>query len=201
MSTTIAFRRVRAAAGPALCGIALACAATPAVAADGGMEAGDPAKVSAPVVAPLKPGSRGPRVRALQRALGVRADGVYGRSTKRAVVRFQKRRGLKADGIAGARTLRLLGIAVAATTRPIPRDVRVVLERIAECESGGDPTAVSPNGLYRGKYQFAKDTWRALGGRGHANRASEAEQDRRAADLYAREGVSPWPTCGPQAVR
>ena len=50
-----------------------------------------------------------------------------------------------------------------------------VLRRIAECESGGDPTAVSPDGRYRGKYQFTRSTWRALGGDGDPADASEAD--------------------------
>jgi soluble lytic murein transglycosylase-like protein len=72
-----------------------------------------------------------------------------------------------------------------------------VLDQIAQCESGGNPRAVSPDGLYRGKYQFHPDTWRRLGGRGTDPAAApEAEQDRVAALLYAREGAAPWPICG-----
>jgi peptidoglycan hydrolase CwlO-like protein len=70
------------------------------------------------------------------------------------------------------------------------------LQQIAQCESGGNPRAVSPSGLYRGKYQFHPDTWRAVGGTGDPAAASEAEQDRRAAILYERQGPSPWPICG-----
>ncbi|MDH3725089.1 MAG: transglycosylase family protein, partial [Thermoleophilia bacterium] len=70
------------------------------------------------------------------------------------------------------------------------------LARIAQCESGGNPRAVSPNGLYRGKYQFHPDTWQSLGGTGDPAAASEAEQDRIAAVLYARQGAGPWPICG-----
>ena len=70
-----------------------------------------------------------------------------------------------------------------------------VLQRIAACESGGDPTAVSGDGRYRGKYQFSLATWRYMGGTGDPARASEAEQDRRAAKLLAQAGTSPWPNC------
>jgi peptidoglycan hydrolase CwlO-like protein len=70
------------------------------------------------------------------------------------------------------------------------------LEQIARCESGGNPRAVSPDGRYRGKYQFAPETWQAVGGTGDPAAASEAEQDRRAAILYAQQGASPWPICG-----
>jgi Transglycosylase-like domain len=70
------------------------------------------------------------------------------------------------------------------------------LEAIAACESGGDPTAVSSDGSYRGKYQFTFETWAAVGGSGDPAAAPEAEQDYRAALLYASSGSSPWPVCG-----
>jgi hypothetical protein len=73
---------------------------------------------------------------------------------------------------------------------------RATLEAIAACESGGDPTIVSAGGAYRGKYQFSFSTWASVGGSGDPAAAPEAEQDYRAALLYARSGSSPWPVCG-----
>jgi transglycosylase-like protein len=73
--------------------------------------------------------------------------------------------------------------------------VSPVLEAIAACESGGDPTTDTGNGFY-GKYQFTLSTWAAVGGSGNPAQASEAEQDRRAAILYEQSGPSPWPVCG-----
>lgn len=70
------------------------------------------------------------------------------------------------------------------------------LERIAECESHGDPRSVSSDGTYRGKYQFDRGTWKSNGGSGDPARASELEQDLRAAALYKAAGSSPWPNCG-----
>jgi hypothetical protein len=70
------------------------------------------------------------------------------------------------------------------------------LESIAACESGGDPTVVSADGSYRGKYQFDYGTWESVGGSGDPAAAPEAEQDYRAALLYERAGSSPWPVCG-----
>jgi hypothetical protein len=70
------------------------------------------------------------------------------------------------------------------------------LEAIAACESGGDPSAVGGGGAYRGKYQFDLGTWQSVGGTGDPAAASEAEQDARAAQLYAQRGSSPWPVCG-----
>jgi len=69
------------------------------------------------------------------------------------------------------------------------------LNAIAGCESGGDPAAVNAAGYY-GKYQFDLDTWAAVGGTGNPAKASEAEQDYRAAILYSQAGSSPWPVCG-----
>jgi soluble lytic murein transglycosylase-like protein len=73
---------------------------------------------------------------------------------------------------------------------------QATLDAIAACESGGDPTAVSSDGSYRGKYQFDYGTWESMGGSGDPAAAPEAEQDYRAAMLYAASGSSPWPVCG-----
>jgi hypothetical protein len=70
-----------------------------------------------------------------------------------------------------------------------------VLEAIAACESGGNPSTDTGNGFY-GKYQFTQETWQAVGGTGNPAAAPEAEQDRRAAQLYAQAGPSQWPVCG-----
>jgi len=133
-------------------------------------------------------------IKAVQRALGVEADGVIGPQTRRATRRFQKAHGLKPDGLLGPLTLRALGIDP-ATLRVASAAVDPRLEAIAQCESGGDPTAVSADGQYRGKYQFDMETWRGVGGKGDPAQAPEAEQDRRAMRLYKRKGVAPWPNC------
>ena len=73
---------------------------------------------------------------------------------------------------------------------------QATLDSIAACESGGDPTAVSADGTYRGKYQFDTGTWASVGGSGDPAAAPEAEQDMRAAMLYSQSGSSPWPICG-----
>jgi hypothetical protein len=137
---------------------------------------------------------RGSGVAALQRALGIPADGVYGRQTRRAVRAFQRSHGLVVDGIAGPQTLRALGLS-ARSTRRSGASSGSLLERIAQCESGGNPRAVSADGRYRGKYQFSRATWRALGGRGDPAAAPESVQDAMAAKLLAARGTSPWPSC------
>ena len=147
--------------------------------------------------ATLKTGAGGGTVVALQRALGVPADGAFGPVTRRAVRRFQRSHGLTVDGIAGPATLRALGISASAT-KPAATGggTAATLARIARCESGGDPTAVSSSGRYRGKYQFSRATWRELGGKGDPAAAPESVQDAMAAKLLARRGTSPWPVCG-----
>jgi hypothetical protein len=84
----------------------------------------------------------------------------------------------------------------AADSSSIAGVPRATLESIAACESGGDPTAVSSDGSYRGKYQFDRGTWASVGGSGDPAAAPEIEQDYRAALLYQRAGSSPWPICG-----
>ena len=69
------------------------------------------------------------------------------------------------------------------------------LQAIAACESGGNPSTDTGNGFY-GKYQFTQETWQAVGGTGNPAAATEAEQDRRAAQLYAQAGPGQWPVCG-----
>ncbi|MBD3689992.1 transglycosylase family protein [Nanchangia anserum] len=66
---------------------------------------------------------------------------------------------------------------------------------LAQCESGGNPSAVSANGMYHGLYQFSVSTWRAMGGSGLPSQASAAEQTQRAQALQARAGWGQWPAC------
>ena len=195
-------RMLRGRAGVTLAVATMAFAAAGAVAQDsppagGGSSAGS--------------GASGSSVSAIQRALGIAADGVYGPRTRAAVRRFQRREGLAVDGVAGPATLAALGLSAdsGGSTEPVSDtsssstgstgsggSASATLARIAHCESGGDPTAVSADGQYRGKYQFDRATWELLGGSGDPAQAGEAEQDRIAAKLLAQRGTSPWPVCG-----
>ena len=156
----------------------------------------------------LRKGDHGPAVRSVQRRLRIPADGVFGSQTDRAVRRFQRRKGLVADGIVGPitrRALRLRPFSRDSVTHPPGGDgggggglqgLPAALRRIAECESGGNPRAVSADGRYRGKYQFTRSTWKEYGGRGDdPAEASEAHQDRVALRLYRARGSAPWPAC------
>jgi hypothetical protein len=176
---------------------AMVIAAVPAF-ADPGASAAGGATASSEVI--VKRGDRGAAVRSIQRELGIPADGIFGEQTERAVRRFQRRHGLVADGIVGPLTRAALGLqpfSSSSLRRTSTRSVRVpaILTQIAECESGGNPRAISPGGQYRGKYQFSRETWRNLGGSGDPAAAPEWLQDRLALRLYRLRGTAPWPNC------
>jgi hypothetical protein len=130
----------------------------------------------------------------VQAALGIAADGIAGPQTRRALNRFQRAHGLTPDGVAGPATIAALGLVGARRLDSAAPSDAGVLAKIAQCESGGDPTIT--NGPYRGKYQFTRATWRRYGGTGDPAKADEATQDAIAAKLLAAEGTAPWPACG-----
>jgi peptidoglycan hydrolase-like protein with peptidoglycan-binding domain len=160
----------------------------------------------------LSLGSTGSAVKELQRKLHVQpVSGYFGTATQAAVKRFQARHGLTADGVAGPATLSALGVRVRqssyATGGAAPSSgtsnsggshvkLPAVLKRIAQCESGGNPRAISPSGRYRGKYQFDQAAWEYAGGHGDPAAAPESVQDRVALTLYRKRGTAPWPNCG-----
>jgi putative peptidoglycan binding protein len=61
--------------------------------------------------------SRHGGVRALQRVVGVPADGVFGPGTEAAVKRWQRRHGLVADGVVGPQTRRAMGLGSGRTLK------------------------------------------------------------------------------------
>jgi len=56
----------------------------------------------------LKKGSSGQEVVELQQALGIKADGIFGAGTKKAVEAYQKKHHLMVDGIVGPQTLAMI---------------------------------------------------------------------------------------------
>jgi hypothetical protein len=174
---------------------AMVIAAVPAF-ADPGASAAGGATASSEVI--VKRGDRGTAVRRIQQELDIPADGVFGAQTERAVRRFQRSHDLVADGIVGPLTRGALGLQP-FSSRSLRRTSSVrlpaILREIAECESGGNPRAISPGGQYRGKYQFSRETWLNLGGSGDPAAAPEWQQDRLALKLYRLRGTAPWPNC------
>jgi Transglycosylase-like domain/Putative peptidoglycan binding domain len=132
---------------------------------------------------------------AVQQALHVPVTHVWDHRTREAVRAFQRQNGLVVDGIVGPQTAAALGLSASATDASTTH-VSAELQKIADCESGGDPTAISKDGVYRGKYQFTRSTWANMGGHGDPAKAAEKTQDRLAAKLLSVAGPSAWPTCG-----
>lgn len=96
-------------------------------------------------------GSRGAQVRQVQKKLKQwgyldgAVDGVFGKATYDAVVRFQKKNGLAADGVAGEKTLAAMGIsdtqavsAAASASSGYAGDVEL-LARLIHGEARGEP--------------------------------------------------------------
>ena len=80
-----------------------------------------------------KLGSRGEGVKAIQRALYLIDDGVFGKLTREAVITFQKENGLTADGIVGPATLAKLLPTVTTTTLNIKKSKRVITDIVVHC--------------------------------------------------------------------
>jgi peptidoglycan hydrolase-like protein with peptidoglycan-binding domain len=176
----------------------LALAVSGAHAADTGGAEAVPAQTP-PAPTPLPAPAKQPTTKQIQKALGIKADGAYGPRTTRAMKRFQRAHGLKATGRTNQATLVALGLVEVPTDRTFDSarrsDAATTLAKIAQCESGGDITAVSRNGRYFGKYQFSEATWESLGGEGNPAEADEATQDAMALQLYNLRGTAPWPAC------
>ena len=129
----------------------------------------------------LERGDRGRAVKSLQRALHLRADGVFGRGTVRAVKRFQRRHRLRADGVAGPATWRLIRRSGGRSTPARGRvrmtsrggSVRLLQRRLQIAQDGafGPGTARALRRFQRRRGLTADGvagpaTWRALGIRG-----------------------------------
>jgi transglycosylase-like protein len=128
--------------------------------------------------------------------LVARRDGRRPRTVHNAVQVRWSNRGLRRAIRALRKRIRRVRADLRDRRAGLTPGTRALLERIAACESKGDPRAVGGGGAFRGKYQFTYATWRSVGGRGDPASASEGEQDRRAAMLLRRSGTSPWPVCG-----
>ncbi len=172
-----------------------------AVAAGAGLlAAAAPAAAQTPTqTSLLNQGSAGPAVSRVQRALHIKATGRFGRATERAVLAFQRRDRLSTDGIVGPQTWdALFGIKPAPGSSSTSGSASsstggyTIPAGIVQCESGGNYSAVNPSSGAGGAYQILPSTWSAYGGQGAPQDAPKAEQDRIAAEIYARQGASAW---------
>lgn len=76
------------------------------------------------------------------------------------------------------------------------------LARLRACESGGNYSSVSSNGLYRGAYQFHRGTWNSVAAKYYPHlqgvdpaAAAPFDQDRMTRALWATGGPRNWPVC------
>ncbi len=77
-------------------------------------------------MAVYKIGSRGDEIKQIQKALGLKADGVFGRGTEAAVKKFQKENCLFADGVVGKKTLEKLMPQFDTDLSPIIKPVSLI---------------------------------------------------------------------------
>jgi peptidoglycan hydrolase-like protein with peptidoglycan-binding domain len=131
-----------------------------------------PASAPARSYPTLHRGDRGAAVQRLQKALHLRADGVFGRATARAVRRFQRGRHLRVDGVVGASTWRaLLGAGSAQHATPGHGDSVKLLQRRLGVAADGDfgPATEDAVRRFQRRHGLTVDgivgpaTWRALG--------------------------------------
>jgi peptidoglycan hydrolase CwlO-like protein len=69
-------------------------------------------------------------------------------------------------------------------------------EKVVNCESGGDFSALNPSSGAGGAYQILPSTWKLYGGKGLPHEASPQEQSRIAALIWADSGRSAWVCAG-----
>ena len=87
-------------------------------------------------------GSRGTEVRNIQERLkkwgyyNGAVDGIYGQKTANAVKYFQRKNGLKADGIAGTQTLKAMGLSSGSSSSS---NDEYLLARMISAEARGEP--------------------------------------------------------------
>jgi cell wall-associated NlpC family hydrolase len=153
-------RPARRASLPTLLLLAAVLAAPPAAAQVTAPSSVGGERVTAPSSSPPPARLGGAHVRALQRRVGVRADGVVGRRTAAALRRAERRLGLPVDGRPDPALLAALGLAPAlaptpprAPARPTPEPVDVALALLG---TPYGPSAAGPDAFdCSGLVQFA----------------------------------------------
>lgn len=84
-------------------------------------------------------------------------------------------------------------VVAAVASEPVRSNIGI-LERIAQCESGGSYTARNSESSASGKYQFLTSTWRSFGDPRWPTAADAPPEVQEAAArrLYAALGTRPW---------
>lgn len=93
---------------------------------------------------------------------------------------------------------------VAAVTEPYEHVLdNEQLEKLRQCEAGGNYEAVDRSGSFRGAYQFTRGTWDGVAARHfpwlEGLDPAQVEpwwQDAMARALWSERGRQPWPVCG-----
>lgn len=94
----------------------------------------------------LRLGSTGEEVKVLQKALGITADGIFGKKTENAVISYQSTHGLVIDGVVGNKTW-------AALTSSQPKGTIVILDN---GHGSNTPGKCSPDKSIR-EYAYTRD--------------------------------------------
>jgi hypothetical protein len=155
----------------------------------------------------LRLGSSGPYVVAVQRMLALPRTGRYDAGTMAAVKRVQAWKKIApANGVVTIVTWAAISDPTLAAKMVASPSARRTVSLaawqssvhgygISYRESKRSCTAVSPSGLYRGRWQMSSTLWRAYGGLAFApvaNKASCLQQDTVAFTVWKSNGWKPW---------
>jgi len=155
----------------------------------------------------LSMGASGTVVKSLQRILAISQSGVYDNKTYAAVKRIQVWKKIApANGVVSTVTWVAFvdpTLTKRMLTSPTARKTMVLATwrgsvhgyGISYREAKLSCTAVSPKGLYRGKWQMSATLWRAYGGLRFAkvaNAANCVQQDTIAFRVWQSNGWKPW---------
>lgn len=78
----------------------------------------------------------------------------------------------------------------------LPAGDRAWAESTSSCESGMNPKATDPSGIYLGAFQFLLSTWHSAGGTGDPRQHSWFYQAVVAVRWMHGHGAGQWPVCG-----
>lgn len=104
--------------------------------------------------------SRGEGVKAIQRALHLIADGIFGNLTREAVITFQREKGLTADGIVGPATMAKLLPAAASSVLPIKKSKRTITDIVIHCTASKEGRDLTANDIRK---QHKAQGWADIG--------------------------------------